>query len=283
MAIKYLEEHTRCFNYENSSEPLIEMIEGAADSHGEFLLNTHAVFCVLRGDVKFTYNTFAGVLVEEKQLFFVPVGSELRYESSPGFRCLMFRLEDEIRFCDCFTGTMLQNIAKTIKKESPCVLMANDLICNYVVGLEYLISHKMLCRIFFDFKRKELLYMFRTFFSKRELALFFYEGLYENVSFSCGVIRNYRRFTTVSTLAESLHYTVSGFEKRFKKIFGISPSKWLREQKIKEIYKDVCLCQLNFKEIADKYDFSSTSTFNDFYKAAFDETPGMTRKKQSKG
>lgn len=283
MTIKYLNEHMKCFNYERGDEPLIELIEGGVGSKGVFLLNNHVVLYVFEGDVEFSYNTFSDVSVMKNQMLFVPVGSELKYKSSSGFKCFMFRLEDEIRFCDCFKGTMLKALSDTIKKESPHIINANQIIEYFIEGLDRFISCKMFCRIFFDLKRKEFLYMFRAFYTKEELALFFYEGLYENVSFSCAVIRNYHSFPTVSALAESLHYTVSGFEKRFKKIFGVSPSKWLREQKAKEIYRDVCLCKLNFKEIADKYNFSSTSTFNDFYKTIFGETPGMTRKKQSNG
>lgn len=283
MTIKNLEEHKHCFNYEGENEPFIQLVEGMAASCGTFSLNNHVVFLILKGEVKFTYSTFSNVSVRENQMIFVPVGSELDYESAVGFKCFMFRLEDEIRFCDRSTGAMLKEISASIKKELPYIIAANDLIRNYAEGIEYIISCKMLCRVFIDLKRKELLYLLRMFYSKRELALFFYEGLFENTSFSCEVIRNYHRYTTVSALASSLHYTTSGFEKRFKKTFGVSPSKWLREQKSKEIYRDVCLGKLNFKEISDKYNFSSTSTFSDFYKTIFGETPGVTRKKQTKG
>lgn len=281
--IKYLFEHTACFNYDKTNEPLIELIEGKGASQGKILLNNHVLLYVFKGSVEFTYHPLPGVLVLENQMLFVPVGSELSYTSSSDFRCFMFRLEDDLRLCDCFKGVMLKEISDTIVKDSPHVMDAHCTIRDFVIGLDYLTSQKLFCRIFFDLKRKELLYMFRAFYTKEELALFFYEGLYENVSFSCGVIRNYRRCYSVSALAEALHYTVSGFEKRFKKTFGVSPSKWLREQKAKDIYRDVCLCRLNFKEIADKYNFSSTSTFNDFYKTFFGETPGVTRRKQTNG
>jgi len=283
MTIKDLKRHRACFNYEKGNEPFVEVIEELENACGKILLDNHVVFYILKGEAKFAYSVFSDTLAKENQMFFVPLGSELRYEVSEDFICVLFRLEDEIRFCDCFTGTMLKDVSKTIKKDSPCVITADKFIRNYVENLRLLVSCKMLCRIFFDYKRKELLYLFQAFYPKDELALFFYEGLSENTSFSCSVIRNYRRFPTIAKLAESLNYTVSGFEKRFKKTFGVSPSKWLREQKAKDIYRDVCLGELNFKEITDKYNFSSTSTFNDFYKAVFGETPGVTRKKQSNG
>lgn len=283
MVIKYLEEHKVCFNYEIGNEPLIELIEGKADACGKLFLNNHIVLYVVNGEVAFSYNSYSDVLVSENQMYFVPIGSELTYKSTAGFKCFMFRLEDQIRFCDCFTGPMLKKKLINIKKESPFVLSANQLIRSFVDGVECLLAHKMFCRIFFDYKRKELLYMFRGFYTKDELALFFYEGLSDNITFSSEVVRNFRRFSTVSALAESLHYTVSGFEKRFKKTFGVSPSKWMREQKSREIYRDVCSSKLNFKQISDKYNFSSTSTFSDFYKTTFGETPGVTRKKQCKG
>lgn len=281
MAIKYLEEHKACYNYEKEKECLVEELVGQGPVLESILLNNHSLFYVYQGEVKFSYATYSDVLVKEGELFFVPIGSELTYEADHSFKCMMFRLEDEIRFCDSFRITMLRELAGTLKKESPCILKANPPIHSCAMTVLFFLSQEMRCRSLLDYKRKELLYLFRGFYTKKELTLFFYEGINENTSFSCGVIRNYRRYSSVKELAESLNYTVSGFTKRFKKTFGVSPAKWLREQKSKEIYRDVCLCKLNFKEIADKFDFSSTSTFNDFYKVTFGETPGTTRKKQS--
>ncbi|MDD4515584.1 helix-turn-helix transcriptional regulator [Massilibacteroides sp.] len=193
-------------------------------------------------------------------------------------------MEDDIQLCECY-GTVdlavegFQLKEKKYAGDLSQALKANSMIEIYINGLYCTIMEGLDGEDYLDIKTKELLYLLSAFYEKEELISFFSTALYTNTAFPAYILRYHHLYNSVAELAEAMNYTVSGFEKRFKKIFGIPPSKWLREQKARRIYREVCLGRKNFKEIADKYNFSSTSTFNDFFKLAFGETPGVVRKK----
>ncbi len=100
--------------------------------------------------------------------------------------------------------------------------------------------------------------LLKAFYSREELAAFFGTTLYEDIAFPIYILKNHHAYDSVAEIAEAMHYTVSGFSKRFIRVFGTPPSKWMKEQKAKRIYREVCFGKQNFKELADSYNFSST-------------------------
>ena len=77
------------------------------------------------------------------------------------------------------------------------------------------------------------------------------------------------------------HYSLSGFQKRFKKVFGVSAYHWMKDVRSKSIYHQINSTEKSFKEISDEYGFSSPSHFNDFCKVHFGTTPGRIRRKKA--
>ncbi|MCD8185740.1 MAG: AraC family transcriptional regulator [Rikenellaceae bacterium] len=93
--------------------------------------------------------------------------------------------------------------------------------------------------------------------------------------------RNYRHITSVQELADLSLYSSSGFKKQFYRVFGNSPSVWLRNRKSALIYQDLNGSGLSIKEIADKYHFSSVSSFSTFCRKNFGSPPGKIRSGKS--
>lgn len=281
--IKCLYEHESCYNYDKTGYRLVNLLQAEENFFDEALLTSHLILYVLKGQIELCGEELEKVTLTERQMFFVSIGAEFTYTLTKEAACLIFKLPDEIKLCECYHVSSLREEIPTFENYTPFLLEANEPIVAYMKNVQFLIQQKLFCRILLSLKVTELLYLLRVFYAKKDLALFFYTGLFDNATFTCEVIRNYRRCNTIADLAGLMNYTVSGFEKRFKKNFGVSPAKWIRDRKSKYIYKDVCRGVLNFKEIADKYNFASTSTFNDFYKLTFGETPGITRKKMNPG
>jgi len=89
--------------------------------------------------------------------------------------------------------------------------------------------------------------------------------------------RNYRHVNSVQELADLSLYSSSGFKKQFYRVFGHSPSSWLRDRKSALILQDLNSSSLRIKEIADKYNFSSVSSFSTFCRKNFGSPPGKIR------
>ena len=90
--------------------------------------------------------------------------------------------------------------------------------------------------------------------------------------------KNALKYKTITELAESMNYTISGFEKKFKKAFKTTPHLWIKQKKADKIYYDLTMTDICLKEIIDNYGFKSDSYFNDFCKTNFGESPGRIRK-----
>jgi AraC-like DNA-binding protein len=76
-----------------------------------------------------------------------------------------------------------------------------------------------------------------------------------------------------------MNMTLSGIEKRFRKVFNTSGYKWMNDQKTKKIYHALCTNDHNFKELSAEFGFASEAAFNRFCKQHLGQTPGQIRKK----
>lgn len=92
--------------------------------------------------------------------------------------------------------------------------------------------------------------------------------------------QNYRGVKNVRELAGLSLYSESGFKKQFQKVFGSPPSDWLRTQKASLIFHDLNCSDLSIKELSDKYEFATVSSFTTFCQHLFGKTPGQIRSKK---
>ncbi|MCD8264150.1 MAG: helix-turn-helix transcriptional regulator [Tannerellaceae bacterium] len=78
-------------------------------------------------------------------------------------------------------------------------------------------------------------------------------------------------------LAELASYTETAFNKKFKKVFGTTPYKWLNERKSTKIMYEITNTDKPLKQIAEEYDFNSQQQFNDYCIRNLKQTPGNIR------
>ncbi len=78
---------------------------------------------------------------------------------------------------------------------------------------------------------------------------------------------------TVAELATRTNYSTSGFIKRFKRIFGESPYRWMSHRKAAAILADITEGNTPLKEVAARYNFSSYQHFADFCKTQYGVPP----------
>ena len=138
------------------------------------------------------------------------------------------------------------------------------------------------CHYYNENKVRELMFIFRAFYPKEQLRKFFSPALTGDTSFSQFIMDNYNSYNTLSDMASSLNYTVSGFEKKFRKIFGCSPYNWLKRRKALDIYQCISTSNLRMNEISNNFGFSSPAAFNTFVKQTFGITPGQIRQNKKK-
>ena len=92
------------------------------------------------------------------------------------------------------------------------------------------------------------------------------------------VLRHYRKVKTVREFAELCNSSVSNFEKRFNKAFGMPPHKWMQQKRVNQLYHEISATDKPLSQIAKEQRFLSLSQFNDFCKKHFGYPPGKMRR-----
>lgn len=274
----YKEEHLACYNYQKENKAPIEGLRINAANIWENIAEESKIIFVIEGRINISYGEITDRIVDSKQMFILRQGYQYKAYVEEDTFIMIFRISSQINFCDRFS------IQQLYKKESKTeeefnLLEVNDRLRGFLHWTYVNISDGIKCTHFFDIKKQELFFLLRAYYSKEDLALLFSSLLNNDQIFSNFIYDNHYKVKNIQQLVALSNYSVSAFNKRFKKSFGISPYKWMKDQRAKRIFHEINNYTKNFKVISEEYGFSSLSQFNDFCKVHFGLTPGEIRKK----
>ncbi len=274
----YKEEHLACYNYQKEDKAPIEGLRINAANIWENIAEESKIIFVIEGRINISYGEVTDRIVDSKQMFILRQGYQYKAYVKEDTFIMIFRISSQINFCDRFS------IQQLYKKESKTeeefnLLEVNDRLRGFLHWTYVNISDGIKCTHFFDIKKQELFFLLRAYYSKEDLALLFSSLLNNDQIFSNFIYDNHYKVKNIQQLVALSNYSVSAFNKRFKKSFGISPYKWMKDQRAKRIFHEINNYTKNFKVISEEYGFSSLSQFNDFCKVHFGLTPGEIRKK----
>lgn len=276
-------EHLKCFYHEPKNQPTISVKYVAAEECWKFTTTENVILFFLEGHpiVKFQY--YDEEVLSKGHVLFIPSGHKISCLSQESSMYLLIRLHEQVKFCECF---ILEQLYKEYQNElhnqeavlSPHYLEVYGILWHYLNGIIRSIEDGLCCKYYFETKIKELFYLLRAYYPKRELRDFFRLILTNDTVFSDYVKNNHLNYKTAFDLAESMNYSYSGFLKKFKSVFGMPAYRWMKEQKAELIYRELIAGDKNFKELSFEYGFSSNTQFNDFCKLQLGKTPGEIRK-----
>lgn len=141
-------------------------------------------------------------------------------------------------------------------------------------------SFSFLNDAYYGLKLAELMYLVKTHLTEEDRIRIFSSIIDDDFLFSDFVLTNYKHVDNVKELVELSCYSLSGFEKKFKRVFRIPPSKWLKEQKRIAIGEDLYFTNKTLKQISSEYGFCSPTHFNRYCKTTFGLSPGEMRKQE---
>jgi len=282
--------HFACYNYGNKKERrLIEIKHLDSGIVVQITTKLNEIFIVLKGAFNFASERIKSKQVEQGSMIFFPVTHNFRLETKNEVTAIVLNLDIDINFCSHFSFEKLYREKIDIKEKEKRkekefhILNMNSAIENYLNNLVTYLNDGLYCDFFLELKLREFLYILRYYYPIQDLKDFFNPILCEDFMFSDLVRRTYNPKITVSELATRMHYSVSGFEKRFKKVFNISPFAWINMQRAKAIYREINCSTKTFSELGYEFGFSSPSHFNNFCKNIFKETPGNIRRSNHNG
>lgn len=281
MELLYAHEHLNCYNYEKGDRPVIDPIYLKADDRYDIDILENKIIIVRNGRINFSFGSHLNQILVSGNMIIIPAGFRFTSKATQDSEILIFRIRTQVELCERFALEQLL-LEKDFDDdfEKIGILKSNKVITEYVQNLVGHITSGLRCFYFYEIKIKELFFLLRGYYPKKELLFFFYPLLSNDLSFSNFIMQNYHQVRTVKELAELTNYSLSGFEKHFKKVFGVSASQWMRSQRAKVVYHDINNGNKTFKEISYHHGFTSPAHFNDFCKLHFGATPGQIRKRK---
>ncbi|MCL2311289.1 MAG: helix-turn-helix domain-containing protein [Firmicutes bacterium] len=279
--------HLDCFNYSKYKEaPLIEIIHYEKETSHQILALSNEIIIIHKGSLTFSQGKIRKKTIAEGAIILLPINKSYTLEVTEDTTLVIFRLDIDLNFCDHFSFEMLHREKaedlRNKKKQGEdlfYVLQANSIIADYAGILIRILEDGLYCGYLLELKVKGMLFLLRYYYPLQSLKSFFYQILTDDLDFSMFIMRHYKPTLTVEGLAKKTHYSLTGFEKRFKRVFKVSPSHWMRTQRAQAIYHELTCSTKSMAELSDEFGFSSPSHFNSFCRKVFNSTPGDIRKK----
>ena len=284
MQLLYPEEHIACYHYDKTDNPTIKYLEYKHEELKKIKLNKNALFLILDGGGSLSFLNIVNKPVEKGDIFLLPAHTEILGFINENTKALLFYLPINFSFCDHFPLETLHIDLKKAKKETQFIrtLKIDERINSYIDGFLPSWKDGLRCHYYLELKIKELFFLLRAYNSKEDLAAFFAPIVSGDMDFYNLILEKYTSVKTVKELAHLANYSLTGFEKRFKKVFGTSAHKWMKERLATNLYHEINCTKKTFMEISDMYGFSSSAHFSNFCKSVFGLTPRAIRKREVK-
>lgn len=284
----HIHEHQICGNYTKREKPIIENRIIPKGFKGEVDIEDNVLIFVVEGDVYISYGRVPEENVKTGKIMLLPVGSKINFCALQKTTYTILRLQSQSNFDERLSYKLL---LKDILAEDTCLeksaenlpnyyLDMNNCLWAYINNLNARIQDGIKSTVFFELKLKELFFLLRAYYPKEELFRFFEPIVYGDHEFLNIIMCNFQKVKTVKELADLTNYSISGFEKRFKRVFNTSAGNWIKQQKSMNIFHEISMGDVSFKNICFKNGFSSLSHFNNYCKLHFGLTPGEIRKQQ---
>lgn len=153
------------------------------------------------------------------------------------------------------------------------ILKANNVIDLFLKNTESYLTDVKTPKLF-EVKTEELFVLMNANYDEKELYHFFYHPLGGNMSFSDMVNKNATKAKTVKELASSCKYSNNNiFSKHFFSTFSTTPSVWLKTKRAEIIKNDLMYSGMSYKEICEKYNFSSYTELRNYCRKEYNKLP----------
>lgn len=277
MNLFYVEEHVSCSHYltDVKSGFLVKDIHEVLDIDIERLSSNFVVF-VMNGSISIACNENLLQNMKVGEMILLPKSSHVYGKAEAGSKFVIFMFDRISHLCSKYA---LQNLSSYIDK-GPNMFKAFTIVPEIKMFLNLLsncLSSGLNCTFYHELKSSEIMLLFRGYYSKEELAAFFYPLIGGSIDFKTSVLTNYRDAKTVDELASLLGYGLSNFKKKFKEEFEESAYQWMLKQKSKHIKYKLSFPDVEFSSIIDEFGFSSAAHFNRFCKSQYGMTPSDLR------
>jgi len=249
--------------------------------NGEFSIPVMRENCILfvkQGSFKILNDPTQEIVVNESEMIFIPPFTPFKAVALNPLYLISFAFDNNVNFCNKLSLTP-RNITCESFLDGFKVMNINTHLHVFLTGISSYLDDNISCMGLFFIKQSEFFFIMKTYYSQEEIVRFFCSILCNKNDFKRTVLNSYSKDSSVSELAAKNNMTVKTFTRRFKENFGDTPYQWLIKQNVKEIRMKLADLDIQIKDIAYEFGFTSASHFTNFCKTQMNESPQAIREK----
>ena len=280
MSVFYIDEHLSCSSY--ISDYNIGF-KNCQIKQGEFVVPAnkeyHCLFFLINGSIKLFYgsNTYN---LKKDTIWFIPMSSDYKIVANTDSTIILNYFNKPVDLCE---KTALESLSVLLDQEPlNFTLRIYKPMKRFLSTMAFYMNEGVYCKHFHEIKQKEMFHLLRYFYTKREVAGLFAPIISKNIDFKNMVLANYLQANSIKELAQMCNYSLSSFNRIFKRNFQDNPYIWLQNQKVKYIVGKLSDKNIPLGQIIDEFHFSSPSHFTIFCKKHLNLTPSQFRKQKVK-
>jgi AraC-like DNA-binding protein len=273
-------------NYTNKNEIYVEFIEKTRKKDVSIPAKSQIRLAFVRKGscfISFAKNLYVPLNVGN--VILIPPQNKCLLNVTTSIQLMIFYLTVDLNFCNALPFETLKEIEnkidKTTLKDGSIVLKINEIISNYLKHIKQCLMGGIKNAEFFQMKQSELFYYFRKFYSKEELYYFFKPVLTNDIAFSKACYEICGKINSIKDMAEKLDYSMSGFKKRFKEVFGIPAYKWICQEKSKKLFHEITCGHKTMTQLSRDFNFSSPAHLTNFCTRVFGDKPSNLRSRKN--
>lgn len=263
LGYKYTTDFTTGFHY-------IELPTNAYEKNR--VLEQNAILFILEGSFSFSYDQYLNRIFFAGDMLFLPKSAIVTGLVMADVRFLYMTFDTFLSASDKQYVQQLWDTAKAITYDFTSLNMSYP-IGVLVNSIIYLLENGGNCSDLHYIKHKEVFLTLRLFYSKEQLAQFFYPIIGKNFDFKNFILENYASCNRLEELVNLSNMSSNVFMRKFKKEFGISAYQWMLKQMCQKIQHKASKPGITIKEIMFEVGIDDYSHFNRVCKRHFNMTP----------
>uniref|UniRef100_UPI00356A4F18 helix-turn-helix transcriptional regulator n=1 Tax=Bacteroides fragilis TaxID=817 RepID=UPI00356A4F18 len=270
----YVNEHLSCRNYVSDHRCFFEYYSwNSGVIFRDFNEKINYLVFVLEGECLITCGQFLNRTIAKRELIFLPPFAIRVITMEKDCQVLICSFDSPSDVCIKSTLQEIRNLPLDEINYDFSPTKIKDELWSFVNLLIVLLKQKINCKHVHEIKQIEMFLLFKFFYTKEELKWLFYEFRNEKQNFENFVMQNYKNVQSVDELVKLYGGSRTSFESQFKKVFNDSPGQWILKQLADRIRYKAADPDITIKELADAFNFNSTTHFFRFCQRHFGCTP----------
>ena len=270
-------DHVSCDNHSREgSDLLVEILELKAGTVHRRSQECSGIAFICKGSLRLSSKDTIQRVLQKGEMAFLPVGLHLYIEAKEDVFVFFCKFSCEIRFCELLRLEDMDKYAKSVNEEFNTLPILTS-VSHFLDSFIPCVMDQLQCKHYISLKINELIFLFRAYYTKEQIAAFFFPYIGIDYQFRNSIYRNALTSKSVTELAGLSNMSVSGFLHRFKRLMDCRPSEFINKEKAKHIHYELMCSDTSLHEIGEKYGFEAASTFANFCKKQLGKTPGQIR------